>query len=360
LFGQARVILSRYIYREITQVAVALLGLLVLIYLSSQLIRSLAKANVGELPGNFIMQLLALKSLTVIIILVPLTFFLATLIALGRMYADQEVTVMSSCGIGLPFIMRQVSGLALLVALLTGAMALYFNPWAEANYLNLKQEIRRFANVAGIVPGRFKEFNQGQGFLFVEKLSDTDKRLQNIFVIYGHGHDPNKTLLTAAYGQLRDDPVSAALYMELEHGRRYQGIPGSAAMTVTEFEQYRIRIDLGTLGDNRPSTVARSSADLWWDDSREARAELHLRLATPISVLLLLPLAVLLSHSTPRQGRYARVMVAVLIYFTYANLIQVAHKWIKNDQIPTFIGLWPLHGAILVLLLFLLWRRQRI
>jgi lipopolysaccharide export system permease protein len=355
------VILGRYIYREITQVAVALLGLLVLIYLSSQLIRSLAKANIGELPGNFIFQLLALKSLTVIVILVPLTFFLATLIALGRMYADQEVTVMSSCGIGQPFLMRQVAGLAVLVALFTGSLALYFNPWAEANYLNLKQEIHRLANVAGIVPGRFKEFNHGQAFLFVEKVSSEDKRLENIFVIHGRPHEPKKTLLSAAYGQLRDDPESGALYMELEQGRRYEGTPGSAEMTMTEFSRYRIRIDLGGLSeDNRPTTAAMSTAALLQDHSRAARAELHLRFAAPISVLLLLPLAVLLSYATPRQGRYAKVLIAVLIYFTYANIIQVSHKWIKNEQLSPLIGMWPMHAALLALIVFLLWQRRRV
>src|SRR2546430_17378466 len=54
-----------------------------------------------------------------------------------------------------------------------------------------------------------------------------------------------------------------------------------------------------------------------------------------------------LFRSKPRQGRYARVWLAVVIFFLYVNLISVGKAWIARGTIPEFLGLWWTHAAAL-------------
>jgi lipopolysaccharide export system permease protein len=353
------VILSRYLYREITQVAVALLSILILIYLSTRLIRYLGQATAGELPSEFLLQVLAIKLLMVMDVLIPLTFFLAILIALGRLYADQEMTILSACGVGQPFVLRKVMNLSVFVALVTASISLYFTPWAEVRYHKLKQEIHRVANVAGLAAGRFKEFNNGQGVIFVEDVNEDDSSLRNIFTFY-HA-EKNQIVFAAESGVIRSDPQTGSLYMVMQNGERYEGEPGQAELSRTKFSEYRIRINQGLNHDGEYIPVqAMDSLTLLNEQTPHARAELQKRVSLPLMVLLLLPLAVLLSHTSPRQGRYARVFTAVLLYFTYANLLQVSENWIRREKMSFTMGMWWVHALVLVLIMLLIWRQRRV
>jgi lipopolysaccharide export system permease protein len=58
-------------------------------------------------------------------------------------------------------------------------------------------------------------------------------------------------------------------------------------------------------------------------------------------------IAVPLSRLKPRQGRYARLWVAVVIYLVYSNLITLGRSWIEHGTVPASIGLWWTHGAVI-------------
>ena len=62
-------------------------------------------------------------------------------------------------------------------------------------------------------------------------------------------------------------------------------------------------------------------------------------------------LAVPLARLRPRQGRFARVWVAVVIYFLYQNLITVGKVWISRGTVPEVVGLWWTHAALVLLAL---------
>ena len=79
----------------------------------------------------------------------------------------------------------------------------------------------------------------------------------------------------------------------------------------------------------------------------------------PISVLVLLVFAVPLSKSSPRQGRYGKLVVAVLLFVVYYNLMGVAQVWVKDGVVPPVIGMWWV-ALLPVLLTFVLLRGDRL
>ncbi len=85
-----------------------------------------------------------------------------------------------------------------------------------------------------------------------------------------------------------------------------------------------------------------------------ARAALEWRIAQPFTVLVLLLIAVPLAHARPRQGRYARLVPAILLYLVYFNLLGVARVWVAQGRLA---WLWWVPGLFALGGLMLVWHR---
>jgi lipopolysaccharide export system permease protein len=66
-----------------------------------------------------------------------------------------------------------------------------------------------------------------------------------------------------------------------------------------------------------------------------------------------------LSKLRPRQGRYARVGFAIVVYFVYSSLLSASKTWLEKSDLPPGIGVWWVHAAALTLGLYLLLRDAR-
>jgi lipopolysaccharide export system permease protein len=77
----------------------------------------------------------------------------------------------------------------------------------------------------------------------------------------------------------------------------------------------------------------------------------------PIMAFVLALLAVPLSHLRPRQGRYARIGLAILLYFLYSNLLSAAKIWLARGAVPAVLGLWWVHAALVGLALIAILHR---
>ncbi|MEM7019332.1 MAG: LPS export ABC transporter permease LptF [Pseudomonadota bacterium] len=348
-------IITRYLFREILGTAIALLSILLLIFLSHRFIRYLADASAGELPSQFIYQLLGLKLLSVMSIIIPLAFFLAVLLVVGRLYTDNEMAAMGACGIGLPFLLQRLVLLSLCVAMLVGYLSLWVSPWAERTLKFREAEAAHVADIAGVVAGRFKNFSRGNGVFYVEDVDKENQRMLGVFVALDQLG--KKTLLASEVAYETFDEITGARYLLMEEGRRYEGTPGQADFTVTEFESHSILLSRAVSPEKRIRMDMISSEELWRSNDPAYQAELQVRYSTALSLVLLTVLAVLLSHTTPRQGRYAKVLVAILIYFLYANLIQISQKSVARGQLPVDIGVWWVHGLMLAAIIGLMIQR---
>ena len=74
-----------------------------------------------------------------------------------------------------------------------------------------------------------------------------------------------------------------------------------------------------------------------------------------------------MARVTPRQGRYAKLVTAFLLYFLYNNGIGIAQKLVAREDLHPAIGVWPVHLVFGVAAVVLLlhqsstgWRRPRL
>ena len=66
-----------------------------------------------------------------------------------------------------------------------------------------------------------------------------------------------------------------------------------------------------------------------------------------LATLVLAILAVPLSRSQPRQGRYGRLAIGLLVFIIYFNLLSAGKAWLEQGAVPAAVGLWWVHGIML-------------
>jgi lipopolysaccharide export system permease protein len=77
----------------------------------------------------------------------------------------------------------------------------------------------------------------------------------------------------------------------------------------------------------------------------------------PLSALVLALLAIPLSFVNPRAGRSLNLVLAVLIYMIYNNVLSIAQAWIAQQRISLPLGLWGVHAMMLLILVVMFFRR---
>jgi lipopolysaccharide export system permease protein len=89
-------------------------------------------------------------------LILPLAFFLAILLALGRLYKDNEITALAACGMGVPF--GAIVGFGVLFAVCVGILSLFLAPWAEHEGKRLASRASADAEISGLRRGDLRNF----------------------------------------------------------------------------------------------------------------------------------------------------------------------------------------------------------
>lgn len=349
-FRSKQLIIGRYMMREISQSMLAVMTILLLIYVSNHFVRLLSAADEGVLANETIFTLLVLKVISALVILLPLGLFLAVLLALGRLYKDNEMVALAACGVSPREVIRAVLVISILCAMLVAWISLHIAPWAEERAYQIRDVHSARAGLTGLVSGRFITPKSIDGVLYAEQIDAEAQTMRNIF-IQGSvpGQSSRQLILRAATGYQQVDEQSGDLFLVMENGYRYEGTPGERDFYAIKYRKHAVRISEQQIHPAYRKHRALPSLRLFGSIATTDRAELQWRLSMPLAAILLGLLAVPLSKTAPRQGKYARLFVAILVYVVYSNLLGVSQSWLEQGAIPAWLGMWWVHGLLLIL-----------
>ncbi len=345
-------ILDRYIFREIAQTWLAVTMVLLFILLTNQFARVLGDVAKDKLPKDAVFQVIGLTGLQYLTILVPIGLFLSVMLALGRLYRDSEMPAMMACRLG-PFgIYRPLSWI--LVPLVAGVawLAMDVGPRALSQIERIGVEARRQADLASIEPGRFTSDKTAGAVVYAEKVLGPGI-VENVFM-QRRTDSGGVEVVIAKRGEQRDSDDPNTRFLVLHDGRRYEGVPGTSSFRVMEFAEHGIPYRLPGLEDPELEPRAMRTAGLRASSDPVHNAELHWRIGVPLATLILALIAVPLSRSQPRQGRYGRLAIGLLVFFIYFNLLSAGKAWLEQSTVPGSIGLWWVHGLMLSFALVML------
>jgi lipopolysaccharide export system permease protein len=347
--------LDRYLLREVTLTFVAVTAVLLLVLLSNQLARVLGQAAQGGFPASAVLRLIGLTTLQQLPLLVPIGLFLGIVLALGRLYHESEMTAIRACGVGTASVYRPILWLTAVVAGLLAALSFRIVPASEASAQDIRLEALRVAQFGALEPGRFRSFAGGDAVFYAERV-DGAGQLFGVFV-----QRRIEERLEIAVAERAEQRGAGQMEQEfvLFDGHRYEGVPGSREWRIVEFREHGIPVRLPELKSGSGKAERKPTLDLIGSTSPADRAELSWRIAVPVMAVVLMLLAVPIARLRPRQGRFARIGLAILAYFLYSNLVTLAQVWIEKEAPGGRFGMWWVHLPPLALAAWLLWREER-
>ena len=348
-------IFQRALLREFATAAIATFFVLFGIVITMLLVRLLGQAAAGAITSTGVFALLSFSMLNYLPVLLSLTLFISVLMALTRSYRDSEMVVWFSCGVSLTQWIRPVLGFAAPLIVLIALLSLGLSPWAVTSSEELRRQMDSRDDVSAVTPGVFRESRQADRVYFVEEVSGSANEVANVFVsATQHGR---QGVMVAARG-FQEIAQNGDRFLVLLNGRRYEGTPGTADYKIYEFERYAVRIDtMEARAPRAPTTKATSTLDLLREPVPAHLAELSWRIGLPLSALILSLLAIPLSFVNPRAGRSMNLVLALLIYMAYNNLLSITQASIAQGRFSFAFGVLGVHAAMLVILAAFFYRR---
>lgn len=345
-------ILDRYIFREIASTWLGVTVVLLLILLTNQFARVLGDVAKGKLPRDAAFDVIGLSAAQYLTILVPIGLFLAIMLALGRLYRDSELPAMMACRVGPGGIYRPLSLLLVPLALAVAWLSIDLGPRALQSIERVGAEARREADLASIEPGRFVSVGPAGAVVYGERLRD-DGMMENVF-LQRRLDDERLEVVVARLGEQVESDDPDVRFLVLHEGRRYEGIPGTTQFRVVEFLEHGIPYRLPSLDPPDPRPRAMSIDALLASGEPEHIAETQWRIGVPLATVILAIMAVPLSRTQPRAGRYGRLAIGLLVFIIYLNMLSAAKAWIEQGTLSPSLGLWWVHGVALTFALGLL------
>ena len=346
---------QRYVLREVVQTWLAVTGVLVAILVSNQLSRVLGQAADNQYGRHVVFDLIALGAVMNLSVIVPVGLLLSVVLTLGRLYHDSEMAALQACGYAPARLLAPLFVFAAVIAVGLAWLSFVQVPRADSQVQSLRRSAIKEAQFGQLDAGRFRSFSGGAAVFYAERV-DADGLLHNVFVRHESGGRIELALAdTATYSK---GALNGMHFVTLFNGRRYEGTPGISEFRVIEFREHGIPISTpaDVIGPLDPDT--KPTRELWGTGAASDVAQLQFRASSPLMALVLTLVAVPLSRLRPRQGRYARVGFAIVVYFVYSNLLSAAKVWVEKGDLPPAVGVWWVHLAVLGLGLYLVFRES--
>lgn len=330
-------IIRRYLVKQVVETSLVVVALLTLIMMGGRLIKFFGIAAQGRLDASILFSIVGYRLPEFLTLILPLGFFIGLMLVFGRLYIDHEMAVLNSSGVSRNRLAGLLVPLTVTFLIVQMVLMIWISPWGLRKYeqLSSTQAVR-----TGFDLVRPKEFvTSGAYTIYASDLSEDRKNLKDI-VFYQRAEKegkPNVVILAreATRVEIPNDPASV---VDLIDGRRYELYPGQPRYTQAEFKRYRLRIENNKEEDITGDQAESMRISKLWEKRQDpvVESELGWRIFVPFAMVVALMMAVALSEVNPRQGRYYRILPAILIF---ASLI-VALMAVKTRITRAELGIW--------------------
>jgi lipopolysaccharide export system permease protein len=349
-------IVFRYLSREVLTTLGAVSAVLLVIIMSGRFIKYLAQAAQGVLDPGVLFLIMGYRMPGFLQLILPLGLFLGILLAYGRLYLDSEMTVLSATGMSNRRLLAYSMAPASVVALLVAWLSLGLAPQGVAEVARIFNQQDAMTEFDTLVPGRFQAMKDGSRVTYTEGLSDDRGQLSGVFITEkrvrakteGGKKDNAITVLVAESGR-QVIQADGSRYLILENGYRYDGNPGQADYRVTQYQTHGVLLPKPSVSSEIGEREAIPTRELIGSDQPRHQAELQWRLSIPLLVFIVTLLAVPLARVNPRQGRFLKLLPAILLYMAYLALLIGARGQLDKGKIPMELGLWWVHVLFLLI-----------
>lgn len=341
--------------RELARSFGATLVVILTIVITMMLIRTLGLAAGGTVAPEDVVLLLGYLALGHLPTMLGLSLFIAVVVTLGRMYRDSEMTIWFASGLGVSRFVRPVLGMAWPVLGVAGALLLFVWPWGNRSSAELRSRYEQRSDLSRVAPGVFQASRDGSRVFFVDRASQAGAEGHNVFVLTRQ--PPIESVVSARSGQLLSEGDDRVLQLDL--GQRNEVDSRSGIRTLSSFQQYRVVVGETAVRSAQaapPKTLA--TLALMQQATPRHQAELAWRFGLLLASANLLLLGVGLSATQPRRASNWNLLITLLSFVVYFNLINLSQAWIASGRYSMGATMLGLHGGALAIGLLLIWWRD--
>ena len=341
--------------KELLVNSITALLILICIVMAQRVTFYLRYAAKGAIPNDSIITILGLNLIKYSPLLLSLSIFLAVLLTLSRWYRDQEMIIWLSSGLSLAKIIKPIASFTLPAIFMVAFLSLFLNPWSVRTADQFKSQLKSRDELSTLSPGTFKESKSLDRVFYIESFDELGSSVKNIFV---QTKQNNKLGVVIAGNGHREISNKGDNYIILQKGRRYEGVPNTKEFSTTEFDKYGILIAQQPVEPPIETVDSKKLSDVIKSKTLADQLELQWRIASPISCILLVFLAIPLSFTNPRAGRSLNIIFAVLIFIIYNNLLAIMNTLIYLKKVSVTIGFWPIHLIFLLAAIYFTYKRS--
>ena len=314
-------------------------------------------ASKGIIPNDSILTILVFSLLKYLPILITLTLFLTILLTLSRWFRDSEMMIWFSSGLGLTSFIRPILFFSLPIILLIGFLSLYLSPWATQKSEEYKAGLKNRDELATISPGSFKESKSKDRVFYIEGFGDLGSKVKNVFV--QSEQNGKLGIIVSNEGSRVSTSTDKDEYIVLKKGKRYEVNHENNNFTEIKFDDYGFLVErkLPPIIDVNQVEAMPTALLLLTNGNREI-AEFVWRVSLPISGIVLIILAIPLSFINPRSGRSVNIIIAIMIFAIYNNLMGVTQSYINLGKLNPYFGGAIVHVLIISIASYLMLRRN--
>lgn len=343
-------IIDKYIAKELLAAFLSVLFVLIIIVLSTEVVHLLRWVSQGVIPLTAFLAFLTNSLLEFTVVLIPLSLLMGILISFGRLYRDSEMAAIMSAGIGPVQWYRPLMMIAIPVTLLLLVLMLFVRPMITLQRAEISAEIQSKAEVDTLLVGQFNRASKGGGVLFLESSSEKSDEIDSVFFQQHRDRQSHVDLAATTKSHTNEE---GRRYMMMHDGTHYIGDAGEADFTIVRYKEYGIHIAEKQV-EAHVSEKARSIAELWHSTVPKDQAELQWRFALPLATIIVAVMALPLSRTDPRSGRYGKLALALVLYLVYSNFLGIGKTWIIQQKVPLWVGTWWVHLIALIFTFYLL------
>jgi len=343
-------IVFRYLSREVLLTLSAVSAVLLVIIMSGRFIKFLAQAAAGAMDPGSLFLIMGFRLPGFMQQILPLGLFLGILLSYGRMYLESEMTVLSATGMSQQRLLGMTMLPATIVALIVAWLSLSLAPQGATQFQLLLNKQDALTEFDTLESGRFQSLSNGLRVTYTEELSDDRTNLSGVFIsqknLGPNEKDRGITLLVAEKGRQEVRP-DGSRWLILDNGYRYDGNPGLADYRAIQYDTYGVLLPKPEISDEVTDRDAIPTMTLIGDPALRSVAELQWRLSFPLLVFIVTLIAVPMSRVNPRQGRFLKLLPAILLYMSYVAMLTWGRGLLESGKVPAVVGLWWVHALFL-------------
>jgi len=341
-------ILQRYLIREIIGSTTAVSFLLLLIFLSSRFVKYLADAASGKIDPTILFALILYRVPSFLELILPLGLFISLMLVFGRLYLDNEIRVLFASGISRAQLLRKTMVPVLLVALVVAVNSLYVTPRGLSEVQQMLSAQDQRSELDSLKAGRFQSFRRGGGVVYVEEVLSKENKMNRVFLFQDiSGEQDGYGVLVSSQAQVKNLPEGRFLVME--EGYRLRQFEGDSTYQKVDFSEYGQRVSERNAEKLEKLKIeALPSLELLSSKNSEHQSVLQWRLSLILLVPVVSLIAVSLSKTDPRQGRYSKIFPAILLYLLYLVSLNLLKDAMVKGEMPIVFAMWWIHALFLI------------